>query len=67
MLIVTVTAYIQYSELSWLSGSALVLINVNTWMGLLAGKCVGITSYLGQLSLPSLRSRLIGYQPKGLD
>jgi len=55
--------------LAWLSGSALVSINVvtnstpgpvNTWMGdrLWASKPPRyVTSHLGQLSLPSLRGR----------
>jgi len=53
---------------AWLSGSALVSINVvilrpgpvNTWMGdrWWAGKPARyVTSHLGQLSLPSLRGR----------
>jgi len=59
---------------AWLSGSALVSINVvtlhQTQLVLCIGESLcgwvnrlGITSQLGQLSLPSLTGRLIEYQP----
>jgi len=75
--IVVNNLYLINLLLAWLSGSALVLINVNvrscsksglvnTWMG--DRRCAGkpfryVTSHVGQLSLPSLLGKLIRRVP----